>query len=351
MKVLSIIGARPQFVKAAVLSEKIRQFGEEVLLHTGQHYDDNMSQVFFDELGIPNPDINLGIGGGSHADQTGRMLIAIEKALIDQKPDWCLVYGDTNSTLAGALAAAKLHVRVAHVEAGLRSFNKAMPEEINRVLCDHVSDALFCPTSAASTHLANEGITRCVYVVGDVMADVLLRSLPAARAKSQILDLLALHPKSYLLCTIHRAANTDNPAILSQLLSALGSIEREVVFPVHPRTSSMLREYGFSLPKNVRAIEPVGYIDMLWLESNADCILTDSGGMQKEAYLLGVRCVTLRDETEWTETVEAGWNRLVGANPDLIRAAVLEWHPAGERPDFYGDGHAADKICDLLTKI
>lgn len=351
MKFLSIVGARPQFVKAAVLSEKLRRGGEEILVHTGQHYDDNMSQVFFDDLGIPKPDIHLGIGGGSHAEQTGRMLIEIEKVLAREKPDWCVVFGDTNSTLAGALAAAKLRIPVAHVEAGLRSFNRDMPEEINRILCDHVSEALFCPTKNAAELLKREGITQGVYVVGDVMADVFKRSLARAEENSAILTDLQLQPKAYVLVTVHRASNTDNLKNLRVLLDTLAKLDQLVVFPMHPRTRAVVETKRLNIPSNVRVIDPVGYFDILKLETNASAILTDSGGMQKEAYWAGVRCITLREETEWVETVEAGWNRIVGINPDLILDAVFNWFPDGERPDLYGDGNASDKIAEILKEM
>jgi UDP-GlcNAc3NAcA epimerase len=349
MKFLSVVGARPQFVKAAVLSEKLRQKGEEILVHTGQHYDDNMSQVFFDELSIPKPDIYLGIGGGSHAEQTGHMLIELEKVLLREKPDWCIVFGDTNSTLAGALAAAKIHIPVAHVEAGLRSFNKEMPEEINRILCDHVSDALFCPSQKSADLLRSEGITEGVYIVGDVMADVFKRSLAQAKVSSTILTRLQLQPKSYILVTVHRAGNTDNLANLRTLLETLGDLKQPVVFPMHPRTRNVVHAEKVHVPQNVIVIDPVGYFDILKLESNASAIMTDSGGMQKEAYWSGVRCITLREETEWTETVEAGWNRIVGINPGLILDTVLNWFPKGKRPDIYGDGCAAEKIGEILN--
>jgi UDP-GlcNAc3NAcA epimerase len=348
MKFLSVVGARPQFIKAAVLSEKLRQKGDEILLHTGQHYDGNMSQVFFDELGIPRPDIHLGIGGGIQGEQTGRMLIEIEKVLMREEPDWCIVYGDTNSTLAGALAAAKLHIPVAHVEAGLRSFNKDMPEEINRILCDHVSEALFCPTQNAANLLEREGITKGVHVVGDVMADVFKRSLKKAEESSNILARLELNPKSYILVTVHRASNTDNLNNLRTLLDTLGELKRPVVFPLHPRTRSVIQAEKLCISKNVNIIEPVGYFEMLKLEANADAILTDSGGMQKEAYWAGIRCITLREDTEWVETVEAGWNRVVGISSGLILETVLNWFPNGSRPDIYGDGHAAEKITEIL---
>lgn len=348
MKFLSIVGARPQFVKAAILSKKLRQNGEEILVHTGQHYDDNMSRIFFDELDIPKPAIHLGIRGGSHAEQTGSMLIEIEKVLQRENPDWCIVFGDTNSTLAGALAAAKLHIPVAHVEAGLRSFNREMPEEINRILCDHVSSMLFCPTENAMNILREEGIIKGVHIVGDVMADVLKRSLSLSAAKSHILEQLNLHPKSYILATIHRAANTDDVKNLQSLLTTFEMLDKMVVFPMHPRTRDVVTSHEIKIPQNVHIINPVGYLDILQLESNADAIMTDSGGMQKEAYWLGVRCITLREETEWTETVDVGWNRIVGTDPNRILDAVFNWHPSGERPDVYGNGYAADKITGLL---
>jgi len=351
MKFISIVGARPQFVKAATLSEKLRQQGEEILVHTGQHFDDNMSKVFFDDLNIPKPNIHLGIGGGSHAEQTGQMLIEIEKVLISEKPDWCIVFGDTNSTISGALAAAKLHIPVAHVEAGLRSFNKNMPEEINRILCDHISDALFCPTNNAAELLKSEGITRGVHIVGDVMADVFKRSMKLLDENNSILSKMQLKPNSYILVTIHRAANTDNVENLRILLDTLAQLDQLVVFPMHPRTKIVVNTECLKIPSNVHVIEPVGYFDILELETKANAILTDSGGMQKEAYWAGVRCITLREETEWVETVEEGWNRIVGVNPDLILDAVINWFPNGKRPEIYGDGHASDKISDLLIKM
>lgn len=349
MKIVTVIGARPQFIKCAPVSAALRRQHREVLVHTGQHYDNNMSQVFFDELEIPTPDVSLGIGGGSHAEQTGQMLIGIEKILLKEKPDWCLVYGDTNSTLAGALAAAKLQVPVAHVEAGLRSFNREMPEEINRVLTDHAADILFCPTEEASRQLRSEGISSGVHVVGDVMLDVQERLLPKARANSHILETLGVEPQDYLLATIHRAGNTDNIGNLRLLLDTLGRIDRRVVFPMHPRTRRAVAEHSLPIPAGVRVIDPLGYLDILQLEANADAILTDSGGMQKEAYWLGVRCITLRAETEWTETVMTGWNRLVGNDPEKILDAVQNWYPQGIRPDIYGNGNAAIKINEILS--
>jgi len=332
-----------------MVSRAIRPHCHEVLLHTGQHYDENMSRVFFEELELPEPDIHLGVGSGSHAEQTGQMMVGIERVAQGEKPDWVLVYGDTNSTLAGALAAAKLQIPVAHVEAGLRSFNRAMPEEINRLVCDHLSQALFCPSEQAVQNLAQEGITKGVYQVGDVMYDAVRFYIPLAKQRSRILEDLNLKSGCYALATVHRAGNTDDPARLGAILAALGQVGLPVAFPVHPRTRKVIRNDGVTLPGNILAIDPVGYLDMLQLEANADCILTDSGGMQKEAYWVGARCLTLREETEWVETVEVGWNRLVGTDRDAIISAVKSWRPSGERPPVYGDGQAAEKISEILT--
>ncbi len=323
MKVATIVGARPQFIKAAPVSRALRQQHTEVLIHTGQHYDDAMSAVFFRELEIPAPDVNLGIGSGPHGQQTGAMLAGIEEVLLAEQPDWALVYGDTNSTLAGALAAAKLHIPLAHVEAGLRSFNRRMPEEINRVLTDHVSTLLFCPTQTAVNNLAAEGIAQGVHLVGDVMHEALLWAAERARTRSTILVRLGLQEKVYLLATVHRAENTDDPARLRAILDAFAALDEPIVFPVHPRTQARIEALGLkSKFRNLKSIAPVGYLDMVQLEQSARMILTDSGGIQKEAYWLGVPCVTLRDETEWVETVEAGWNVLVGAEMEQIVMAV-----------------------------
>lgn len=323
MKFLTIIGARPQFIKSAPVTKVLRAGGHaEYLVHTGQHYDHAMSQIFFDELGIPQPDVNLGIGSGSHGQQTGEMLIRLEDVILEQEPDWVLLYGDTNSTLAGALAAVKLHVPVAHVEAGLRSFNREMPEEHNRVLTDHCSDLLFCPTQTAVDNLAGEGITQGVHLVGDTMYDAVLQFTEIARQRSTILQDLDLEPKKYLLATVHRPYNTDTPGNLRNILTALADTGETVIFPVHPRTKIRLGELGLDnlthQVNNLKIIDPVGYLDILMLEQHARVILTDSGGMQKEAYFFGVPCMTLRPETEWIETVESGWNVLVGCDPDLI---------------------------------
>lgn len=349
MKVVSIVGARPQFVKAAPLSRELRQVHQEILVHTGQHYDPSLSAIFFEELGIPRPDYNLGVGSASHGRQTGEMLARVEEVLIQEDPDWVLVYGDTNSTLAGALAAVKLHIPVAHVEAGLRSFNRRMPEEINRVLTDHIATLLFCPTETAVRNLAREGLTKGVHNVGDVMYDAALHNSQVAEEKSRILEILGLRPKGYLLATVHRPDNTDILHNLSSIVAALSSLEAIVLLPLHPRTGKALQGSGLTLGDNVKVIEPVGYLDMLILEKNAHLILTDSGGIQKEAYFFAVPCVTLRRETEWVETVEAGWNVLVGADREAIVEAVAKFCPQGERASLFGDGQASVKVVEILS--
>jgi UDP-N-acetylglucosamine 2-epimerase len=356
MKVVSIVGARPQFIKAAPVSRKLRQEHEEILVHTGQHYDDNMSAVFFDELEMPPPEYELGVGSGPHGAQTGRMLESIEQVLLAERPEWVLVYGDTNSTLAGMLAGAKLHIKTAHVEAGLRSFNRAMPEEINRVVADHLSDLLLCPSQTAVDNLAAEGIVRGVHLIGDVMADALQDALQSGRKRSDPPDRLGLEEGGYLLATVHRAENTDNANHLCRILSAFAAIHEPIVFPIHPRTRAKLAELGKVSEQElaqsgVQLIEPVGYLDMVLLEAGARLILTDSGGIQKEAYWLGVPCITLRDETEWVETVDAGWNTLVGADTDRIVQAVECFSPSSAdtpHPILYGDGHTASRIVQLL---
>jgi len=350
VNVLSIVGARPQFMKVSPVAAALSAAGHtHRLLHTGQHYDDNMSAIFFRELGLPAADVDLGIGSGSHGAQTGAMLAAIEAALVESRPDWVVVYGDTNSTLAGALAAVKLQIRVAHVEAGLRSFNRQMPEEINRVVADHVSDGLFCPSDAAVGHLRAEGVTRGVHMVGDVMADALMPLATRAREQSRILDSLVLAPSSYALATLHRAENTDDAQRLTQIVAAINQLGQPVVLPLHPRTRKQLADAQLSFSGHVTVIEPVGYLDMLQLTQQARIILTDSGGLQKEAYWLGVPCVTLRDETEWVETVAAGWNVLAGADRSRILDAVAQLAPPASRPPLYGDGRAAQRITEVLA--
>lgn len=359
LRVLTVVGARPQFIKAAAVSRVIRdQYQtdiEEVLVHTGQHYDKNMSKVFFDDLGIPAPAYNLEIAGGNHGGMTGRMLVAIEEVLLKEKPDAVLIYGDTNSTLAGALAASKLHIPVAHVEAGLRSFNMRMPEEINRILSDRVSRWLFCPTSTAVNNLKNEGITEGVSNIGDVMYDVALYYRDAARNQSTILETLELENSNFILATCHRAENTDDPAKLQEIVTALAALATEmpVVFPVHPRTRKLLSDYGLDGHlKNLKIIGPLSFLDMVALEQSAKLILTDSGGVQKEAFFYGVPCVTMRDETEWVETVDLGFNCLTGASAENIVAAARNYFKG---PDLtsdskpYGDGNAAEKIVAALV--
>lgn len=357
LKVVTIVGARPQFIKAAAVSREILkhpgQF-EEVMVHTGQHYDPNMSQVFFDELEIPAPRYNLEVSGGGHGAMTGRMLEGIERILLDEKPDWVLIYGDTNSTLAGALGAAKLHIPVAHIEAGLRSFNMRMPEEINRILADRVSNLLLCPTDVAVDNLAREGVTQGVHNVGDVMYDVALYYRERARVGSSILQTLGLSEKAFALATCHRAENTDDPVRLEGIVSALAQIASDmpVVLPLHPRTRKLLQQFG--LEGHLAAltvVEPLSFLDMVALEQAAKMILTDSGGVQKEAFFYQVPCITMRDETEWVETVELGWNRVVGASREAILAAyaamATNTPEAGGEP--YGEGRAAERILALIA--
>jgi UDP-GlcNAc3NAcA epimerase len=350
MKIVSVVGARPQFIKAAAISPLLRDRFTEILVHTGQHYDENMSEVFFRELGLQEPEINLGIGSGKHGEQTAAMLAGLEKVFLSEKPDCVMVYGDTNSTLAGALAAAKLHIPVAHVEAGVRSYNRLMPEEINRLLTDHAANILFCPGKTAIENLEKEGIRQGVYLVGDVMADTLRLTSQRAVSQSRILKCLGLHEKGYLLLTVHRAENTDNISRLTGIFSALESLNETVIVPLHPRTRKTMEQAGITLsnPK-VKLIEPLGYIDMIRLEQTARMILTDSGGVQKEAYWLGVPCITLRDETEWVETVSAGWNLIGGTEPEHILEAVRTFQPSSAHPVLYGDGFAAQRCVDILS--
>ena len=349
MRVLTVVGARPQFIKAAPVSRILRHHHQEFLLHTGQHYDDAMSDLFFRELQIPSPDKNLEVGSDRHGKQTAAMLSGIEAVALDYKPDWVLIYGDTNSTLAGALAAAKLQVPLAHVEAGLRSFDRRMPEETNRVVADHVSTLLLCPTQTAVTNLAREGVTQGVQLVGDVMYDAFLQNLEVARSRTEVLADLELEPSGYQLITVHRAENVDHLDRLESILDGVSRSDMPVVFPVHPRTSAVVRSSGVKVGANVRIIDPVGYLEMLVLEENALAIVTDSGGVQKEAYFAGRPCITVRDSTEWTETVDAGWNLLVGTDPHAIARAMREFRPTGERPNVFGDGHAAERVVQAIT--
>jgi UDP-GlcNAc3NAcA epimerase len=358
-KIVTVVGARPQFIKAATVSRVIRESGmalglREVLVHTGQHYDDSMSRVFFEQMDIPVPAYNLGYGGGGHGEMTGKMLAGIERVLMDEQPDWVLIYGDTNSTLAGALAAVKLHIPVAHVEAGLRSFNMRMPEEVNRILADRVSSLLFCPTAAAVENLEAEGIRQGVYQVGDVMYDASLFYRDRARQDSRILDVLGISEGEYVLATCHRAENTDNPLRLRGIVDALSVIAEEVpvVLPIHPRTRAVLSNHGLEKRLgNIHMIEPVSYLDMVRLEQSAKAVVTDSGGVQKEAFFYSVPCLTLRNETEWVETVDMGWNVLCGANTGRILDVWknLAIFPRKTHLQPYGYGDAAKRLIELLV--
>jgi len=363
-KIVTIIGARPQFIKAVVVSRAITAHNQsdkkpkliEQILHTGQHYDPNMNEVFFRTMGLKAPDWQLTCGNiSSQAKMLSGMLTGIEEVLLESRPDCVLVYGDTNSTLAGAIAASQLHIPVLHVEAGLRSFNKQMPEEINRILTDHLSTLLFCPTNQSISNLKNEGITEGVYFSGDVMYDAALIFGEEAEVKSTILASLGLQPKKYRLCTIHRAGNTDNPERLTQIMLALVEIatpDCPLILPLHPRTKGYLVRYNLNATiasnPSLRLIDPVDYPDMVMLEKNAATILTDSGGIQKEAYFYHTPCVTLREETEWTETVESGWNQLAGCNAQKIMACINNTSMKSEIAD-YGDGHAAEKIVSAIV--
>ena len=348
MKVLSVVGARPEFVQSAPVSRALRAHHQEVLVHTGQHYDYRMSQAFFDELGIATPDYNLGVGSGSHGRQTAEILAGLEEVLQTEQPDLVIVRGDTNSTVAGSLAASKLAIPTAHIEAGERSYDRRMPEEINRLVADHLADLHLCASQAAVQRLADEGIVDTVHWVGDVMYDALLQNLPLARERSSIMDSLGLVPQHYALVTVHRAGNTDDPPRLRQIVDALNSVAETVVFPAHPRTQQALASLGAGLSGRILQIDPVSYFDMLELEENARLIATDSGGVQREAYCLGVPCLTLREKTEWVETVQTGWNLLVGVDPHQIAEAWRGFHPHGERPPIFGDGHAAERIVRIL---
>ncbi len=346
-KIVTVVGARPQFIKAAMVSRALKEVGvKETLVHTGQHYDREMDRIFFEELGIPTPAINLEVGSGTHAVQTGTMMMRLESFLLElpEKPDWLLVYGDTNSTLAAALVAAKLHIPLAHVEAGLRSFNPRMPEEINRVVTDRLSQLLFCPTETAVHNLATEGITEGVHLVGDVMYDATEFFAEKARRLPASFDLI---PDTYYLATVHRAENTDDEERLSQILRAFAQLDRPVVWPIHPRTRARLKRR--ELPVNVYPLPPVGYLQMLRLILDATAVLTDSGGLQKETIWLGKPCITLREETEWVETLEGGWNQVVGTQPEAILQAVAQ-HPEGPppRPGRPGPQPASQAIAALL---
>ncbi|MBM7661610.1 UDP-N-acetylglucosamine 2-epimerase [Bacillus mesophilus] len=351
-KILTIVGARPQFIKVAPVSRVLRNEFEEIIVNTGQHYDYNMSGVFFEELNIPKPNYDLGVGSGSHGAQTGAMLKEIEDVLFKEKPDAVLVYGDTNSTLAGAIAASKLHIPLFHIEAGLRSFNKKMPEEVNRILTDHVSSLLFAPTETAVENLKNEGVVEGVHNVGDVMFDAVLYNITIANNKYKIED-FQLESKQFVLATIHRAENTDDLVRLEAIFESLSKLEDTIVLPLHPRTKGKLDTLGISDKikdaKNIKIIDPVSYLEMVFLESHSKFIITDSGGVQKEAYFAKVPCFTLRDQTEWVETVDIGWNRLVNPVTENLLDIVNDTQSVEYVEHLYGNGDASSKIVKVIS--
>jgi UDP-N-acetylglucosamine 2-epimerase len=352
MRIVTIIGNRPQFVKAAAVSRRLRESHDELIVHTGQHYDDELSRVFFDELGVPAPDRELGAGSGSNVAQTARILAALEPVLGELDPDLTLVYGDTNSTLAGALAAAQVGLPLGHVEAGMRSFDRSMPEELNRVLTDHASDLLLCSTETAMANLEREAARGAAHLVGDVMADVSLAFHDIAEERSRAIEELGLEPGGYLVVTAHRAGNVDDPERLRLLVELLEALPLRTVFPLHPRTEARLEAAGLldrlRQAQQTEVTPPLGYLDFLKLARHARAVLTDSGGVQKEAYLLAVPCVTLRDTTEWVETVDAGWNVLVDLDRERAVGA-LERRPPAERPELYGGGHAAERVVEVVS--
>jgi UDP-GlcNAc3NAcA epimerase len=354
VRILTVVGNRPQFIKAAAVSGPLRERHEEILVHTGQHYDDSLSRVFFTELGLARPDRELEIGGGSNTSQTARMLAALEPLLVEMAPQAVLVYGDTNSTLAGGLAAAQAGVPVVHVEAGMRSFDRTMPEELNRVLSDHLAALLLCPSQTAADNLRAESIAGAVEVVGDVMVDVAMRWQPAARANASAPAAYGLDPGGYVLLTAHRAGNVDDPQRLRALVELVARLPASVLFPLHPRTRARLLDAGLlaqlEQQDGVRLTEPLSYAEFSALVCQARAVLTDSGGVQKEAYLAGVPCVTLRANTEWVETVDSGWNTLVDLDSDAALAA-LEREPPAERPALYGDGHAAERCVEAIGRL
>lgn len=351
MEIVTVVGARPQFIKAAVVSAELAKAGiRERIVHTGQHYDPGMSDVFFSELGIPEPAINLNVGSGSHSAQTGAMMIKLESYLLEAKPDWILVYGDTNSTIASSMVGAKMGIPIAHVEAGLRSFNMHMPEEINRIVTDRLSDLLFCPTQTAIDNLHKEGMTKGIHLTGDVMLDATLYFGARSEALRPLHSITDLAPGAYYLATVHRAENTNDPNRLEAILSAFSQMDKKVIWPIHPRTKNLLSTLKTPLSDLVQTIDPVSYLQMLSLIKGSSAVLTDSGGLQKEAVWLGKPCITMRDETEWVETTRGGWNQIVGADSEAIVTAT-KTPPTGEPPVFGAvtGGSASEHICRLLA--
>lgn len=350
MKIVTVIGARPQFIKASIVSNTLRLYHDEILINTGQHYDSNMSGVFFEELQIPKADYNLCVGSGNHGFQTGNMLVKLEEIYLKEKPDIVIVYGDTNSTLAGALCASKLLIPVVHIEAGVRSFNKKMPEEQNRILTDHISKMLLVPTATAIRNLLLEGLSEHVFNVGDVMLDTILKFKEIAEKKSNITEKLNCANNEYILATIHRAENTNDINRLKSILKAFKESDETIILPLHPRTKKYIASYGISMGRNIKVIEPVGYLDMIKLEASSRKIVTDSGGVQKEAYFLKKPCITIREETEWIETLEGGWNVLVGSDRNKIINAIKSCVNEKNYKELFGDGNAAVKVVDIINK-
>lgn len=349
-KIITVVGARPQFIKAAPFSRVVRKYYKELLIHTGQHYDSNMSEIFFNQLDIPKPDLNLNVGSGTHGLQTANMIIELEKVFLKEKPSLIVIYGDTNSTLAASIAASKIHIPVAHIEAGLRNFDLAIPEEVNRVVADKLSQFLFVPTKTAIKNLNAEGITKGIYLTGDVMVDALHYGLKIAQSKSKILSELNIEPKKYCLATIHRAENTNDVEKLRQIILALGSFSETVIFPIHPRTKKVIEENDILLSSNIKLMPSKGYLDFITLEANARIIITDSGGVQKEAYCLKTPCITIFPSTSWVETVDDGWNKLADANKRSIIEIYNSQYDLSVYNEHFGDGHASEKIVEIIRR-
>ena len=348
MKILSIVGARPQFIKLAPLSKEIRKYHEELIVHTGQHFDSEMSAIFFSELEIEKPVYNLGVNSGSHGSQTGQMLIELEKVLFDEKPDLVIIFGDTNTTLAASLVASKLKIPIVHVEAGLRSFNRSMPEEINRIVADHVSDYLFAPTETSINYLRNEGLTDKSYLTGDIMVDSLENSIK--RIKNIDIKNSGVGSTDYYLLTLHRPYNVDDPIILNKILKNLSKLLKKIIFPVHPRTRKVIDEHNIDYGKNIILVDPVGYFEFIELQNNSLKIITDSGGIQKEAYILKKPCITLRTETEWVETVDAGWNLLLNPDQENISEMIESFKPSSNHKSLFGKD-VAKKMVEIINNI